>query len=260
MASGQGSRSRPAVLTPHTASTARQPRRRGRPGYDLESLLAVAVTVFNERGYDGTSMEDLSRRLGISKSSIYYHVDSKEQLLALALDRALDGLFSVADDVLAAAGLAAAGLPAIERLELLVRGSVRVLAEQLPYVTLLLRARGNTGTEQSALARRREFDRIVADLVDQAERDGDIRPDVDPAITARLLFGLVNSLVEWYRPGRADAAGTAGPEDAARGGGPADAAELAAAVCAVAFDGLRVRRAETAATVPAGLQARAAAR
>ena len=36
--------------------------RRGRPGYDLESLLAVAVTVFNERGYDGTSMEDLSRR------------------------------------------------------------------------------------------------------------------------------------------------------------------------------------------------------
>jgi AcrR family transcriptional regulator len=255
MASGQGSRSRPAALTPHTASTARQPGRRGRPGYDLESLLAVAVTVFNERGYDGTSMEDLSRRLGISKSSIYYHVDSKEQLLALALDRALDGLFSVADDV-----LAAAGLPAIERLELLVRGSVRVLAEQLPYVTLLLRARGNTGTEQRALARRREFDRIVADLVDQAERDGDIRPDVDPAITARLLFGLVNSLVEWYRPGRPDAAGTGDAENAARGGGPAHAAELADAVCAVAFDGLRVRRAETAATVPAGLQARAADR
>jgi AcrR family transcriptional regulator len=32
-------------------------RRRGRPGYDLESLLAVSVAVFNERGYDGTSME-----------------------------------------------------------------------------------------------------------------------------------------------------------------------------------------------------------
>ena len=41
-------------------------RRRGRPGYDLESLLAVSVSVFNERGYDGTSMEDLSLRLGIA--------------------------------------------------------------------------------------------------------------------------------------------------------------------------------------------------
>ena len=193
--------------------------RRGRPGYDLESLLAVAVTVFNERGYDGTSMEDLSKRLGISKSSIYHHVDSKEDLLALALDRALDGLFSVADEVSASSELA------IIRLERLVRGSVGVLADRLPYVTLLLRARGNTATERKALARRRQFDQIVADLVKEAERDGDIRPDVDPAITARLLFGMVNSLVEWYRPGRS----AAGPE------------ALADAVCAIAFDGLRLR-------------------
>jgi len=101
-----------------------------------------------------------------------------------------------------------------------------VLADRLPYVTLLLRARGNTSTEREALVRRREFDQIVADLVARAEQDGDIRPDVDPAVTARLLFGMVNSLVEWYRPGR-------------RATSPA---ELADAVCAVAFDGLRIRR------------------
>src|ERR1700744_1401976 len=95
-------------------STSPAAPRRGRPGYDLESLLAVAVAVFNERGYDGASMGDLSRRLGITKSSIYHHVDSKEDLLALALDRALDGLFAVADEVMAQTE------PAIERLERLV--------------------------------------------------------------------------------------------------------------------------------------------
>ena len=209
--------------------------RRGRPGYDLESLLAVAVSVFNERGYDGTSMEDLSRRLGISKSSIYHHVQSKEELLALALDRALDGLFSVVEQVTSSVADQVSGgaekqgpAPAIERLEKLVRGSVSVLADRLPYVTLLLRARGNTPSDRKALARRRQFDQIVADLVKEAERDGDIRPDVDPAVTARLLFGMVNSLVEWYRPaGRGAATGTEA---------------LADAVCAVAFDGLRTRR------------------
>jgi AcrR family transcriptional regulator len=215
-----------AGTAPLPASTA--PARRGRPGYDLESLLAVAVTVFNERGYDGTSMEDLSRRLGITKSSIYHHVSSKEELLSLALDRALDGLFAVVAEVSGADEMNDGDEPAIERLERLVRGSVAVLASRLPYVTLLLRARGNTATERRALARRRQFDQIVADLVKQAERDGDIRPDVDPAITARLLFGMVNSLVEWYRPGERGAA--AGPE------------ALANAVCAVAFDGLRVRK------------------
>jgi len=224
-------------------STSPATPRRGRPGYDLESLLAVAVTVFNERGYDGTSMEDLSRRLGIAKSSIYYHVDSKEELLAMALDRALDGLFGVADEVKSSGG------PAIERLEGLVRGSVHVLADRLPYVTLLLRARGNTATERRALARRREFDQIVADLVAEAERDGDVRPDVDPAITARLLFGLVNSLVEWYRPSRRTNVPT-GRTKTTGPGGPAAASELADAVCAVAFDGLRIRGSAAASRPP----------
>jgi AcrR family transcriptional regulator len=204
-------------------------RRRGRPGYDRESLLAVAVSVFNERGYDGTSMEDLSARLGIAKSSIYHHVDSKEDLLRMALDRALDGLFWIADQALAMKS------PAIERLEFLVGGSVRVLTDRLPYVTLLLRARGNTLTERRALARRREFDQIIADLVKEAAADGDIRPDIDPAITARLLFGMVNSVTEWYRP-RPEAT-----EQAAAGPG-ANSDDLARAVRAIAFDGLRIRR------------------
>jgi AcrR family transcriptional regulator len=190
--------------------------RRGRPGYDLESLLAVAVKVFNERGYEATSMEDLSRKLGITKSAIYYHVPSKDELLRLALDRALDGLFAAVREARAKSG------PAIDRLEFLVRESIAVLVDRLPFVTLLLRVRGNTKVERDALARRREFDQVVADLVKQAEAEGDVRPDIDPAVTARLLFGTVNSLIEWYRP---------------RGG--LGSAELADAVCAMAFSGLR---------------------
>src|SRR5580700_2709065 len=90
--------------------------RPGRPGYDLDSLLAVAVEVFNERGYDGTSMEDLARRLGITKSAIYHHVSGKEELLRLATSRALDGWSAVAGQA------RALDAPAIERLEYLVRG------------------------------------------------------------------------------------------------------------------------------------------
>lgn len=196
--------------------TVTTPARRGRPGYDQESLLAVAVRVFNERGYDGTSMEDLSRTLGITKSAIYYHVRSKQELLGLALDRALDGLSAVVAEAEGGDGRA------VDRLEQLVRGSVEVLVERLPFVTLLLRVRGNTEVERAALARRRELDHVVTDLVEQAVAEGDVRDDVDPAVTARLVFGTVNSLVEWYRPG-----------------GSMSAAELADAVCALAFGGLR---------------------
>ncbi len=96
-------------------------------------------------------MEDLSARVGISKSAIYHHVPGKTEL-----------------------------------------------------------------------PRRREFDHVVTDLVRAAVAEGDLRPDVDAALTARLLFGMVNSLIEWYRPTR-----PLGPDD------------LADALVATAFDGLR---------------------
>ena len=199
-----------------TADPART--RRGRPGHSLDSLLDIAVAAFNERGYDATSMDELATRLGVTKSAIYHHVASKVELLRLALDRALDALFAVTEEPCATSG------PAIDRLEHVVRGSVRVLTEQLPFVTLLLRVRGNSPVEEAALARRREFDRIVTDLVRAAEEEGDVRPDVDPAVTSRLLFGTVNSLTEWYRPD---------------GGLSAD--DLADALVATTFQGLRAR-------------------
>jgi AcrR family transcriptional regulator len=192
------------------------PRRRGRPGLDLEAVLERSVAIFNERGFDGTSMEDLAQHLGITKSAIYHHVPSKDALLGLALDRALSGLEQAAADVRLIEGRA------VDRLESLVRRSVEVLVDRLPYVTLLLRVHGNSEVERDALARRRKLDRFAAGLVKEAVLAGDLRPDVDPAITARLLFGMVNSLVEWLRPSNA-----------------LTAAELAHAVGAAAFDGLR---------------------
>ncbi len=193
-----------------------------RPRYDTESLLAVAVRVFTERGYDGTSMEDLARASGLSKSSIYHHVEGKEELLRLALQRALGPLFAVLDEPGATEG------PAIQRLEYVVRREVAVLADELPYVTLLLRVRGNTGTERWALTRRRAFDRVVADLVATAAAEGDLRADLEPAVVARLLFGMINSLIEWYRPRQ--------PGGRRRMASPT---ELADAVVRLAFDGLR---------------------
>ena len=52
---------------------------------------------------------------------------------------------------------------------------------ELPYVTLLLRVRGNTRTERWAMERRREFDQRVADLLKEAVAEGDLRSDVDVA-------------------------------------------------------------------------------
>jgi len=67
-----------------------------RDRYSLEELLEVVAREFLRRGYDATSMEDLSRATGRTKSSIYHHVSGKEELLRLAVSRALDETFNTA--------------------------------------------------------------------------------------------------------------------------------------------------------------------
>jgi AcrR family transcriptional regulator len=190
------------------------PVRRGRPGHDQQTVLRAAIELFNQQGYDATSMGDLARELGLTKSAIYHHVPSKEHLLERALDEALDELSAALDEVQADA----ASSPE-QRLRAAVRASVVVLAEHLPAVTLLLRVRGNTPAEQQALARRRDIDHRLAEMVREAADSGAIRDDVDPLVISRLIFGMVNSLNEWLRDS-------------------SDVDQLAETVTTLAFDGL----------------------
>jgi len=201
---------------PATVPEKRRPR--GRPGHDREAVLRTAIDLFNLQGYDATSISALAGELGVTKSAVYHHFDSKEALLAAALDEALDGLDSAVDR----AAEETAGGSAYERLRATVAHAVEILADHLPAVTLLLRVRGNSPLERSALQRRRRIDERLAVLVRAAAAEGELRADLDPDLISRLVFGLVNSLVDWYRPG-----GAMSPE------------ELAGHVVDVLFAGLR---------------------
>ena len=192
--------------------------RRGRPGHDATTVVRRAVELFIRQGYEATSVGDLARELGVTKSAIYHHVPSKEALLAAALDEALEGLSRAIDDAVAVRP----GTSAYERLRRAVRQSVEILVDHLPAVTLLLRVRGNSEVELDALERRRVIDHKLATLVQAAVDEGSLRADIPPELISRLLFGMVNSLVEWYRPD-----------------GAVSVRELSTSITELAFGGLR---------------------
>ena len=192
-----------------------RPSAKQRRPYNLDAILDVAVSVFRERGYDGSTLDDVARAAGITKASIYYHVRSKEELLARGVGRALDALFAVLEEPPARRGRASA------RLKYIVHRTIEITVDQLPEVTLLLRVRGNTPVERQIMERRREFDHLIARVMRQAQRQGDIRADVEPRLATRLLFGMLNSITEWYRQG-----------------GKLDAPEVADAISRIAFEGM----------------------
>lgn len=187
-----------------------------REPYDRDHVVRIAIRVFKERGYDGTSMLDIASALGIHKSSLYHHIAGKEQILDGAVQSALGALHGCLDEPEANQGRA------IDRLRHVLRRTVEIMVAQLDEVTVLLRVRGNTPTERQALSRRREFDHRVQLIVTQAIAEADIRSDIDPSLVTRLLFGMSNSITEWYQVG-----------------GRLDAGDLAHAVVSTCFEGLQ---------------------
>jgi AcrR family transcriptional regulator len=188
-----------------------------RKPYDIDSLTDVALRVFAERGYDGASMDDVARAAGITKASIYHHVSGKEALLERGLGRALDALFAILDEPASRDGRA------IDRLRHIVGRVAETTLRLLPELTVLFGIHGASKSERTAVERRRTFDRVVTEIIAQAQRDGDARADLDPRLGARLIFGMSNSVVEWYRSGTLT-------RDA-----------IARAVVAIAFDGITPR-------------------
>jgi len=183
--------------------------------YDIDSVTDVAFRIFAERGFDAASMEDVARAAGITKASIYHHVPSKEALLARGLDRALSALFGVLDDPAANTGTARA------RLTVIVTRVAEITMSLRAEVSVLFRVRGNSTTERDAMERRRTFDALLAELVRAAQAAGEVRRDIDPALIVRLIFGMSNSVVEWYRPE-----------------GRTPAAEIARAIEQIVFEGI----------------------
>ncbi len=169
------------------------PQRRGLQSAD--SIRRVALQLFYERGYDGTSMKEIADAANIHKSTVYHHVPSKGELLRAICEATLGAL-----DASLGSAEANAGTPG-EQLHLALTGAVRTALGD-PYATsVIIRLRPNSVTARAVIKRRRIYEDRFSRLVQAAQKSGEIRSDVDPLLLARLALGTINTVVDWFDPG-----------------------------------------------------------
>jgi len=159
-------------------------------------VIAAAGRLFAERGYHGTSMRDLGRELGMLGSSLYAHVDSKQDLLVEVVEQGAR-LFQES----AAAALAVEG-NARDRLRALIRGHVGVvLASQDVVRTFLNEARMLDDTHRSrVIAARDAYEQAFREVLVSGIGERSFREDVDPKIASIFILSILNALERWYRP------------------------------------------------------------
>jgi len=159
-------------------------------------LLEVATQVFYEKGYDGASLQDIADRLGMLKGSLYYYIQSKEDLL-------FDVISSVHQTGLAVVTACAEGPgDPLRRLDRVVVGHVEHTCRNLVSTTVFLHELSSLPPvrRQEVLGEEHAYQSVFRTLIEQGVRDGLVRADVEPRLAALSILGSTNWVYRWFRP------------------------------------------------------------
>ena len=159
-------------------------------------IIQAAAQIFREKGYHGTSMQDIADAVQLQKASIYHHVESKQDILFSILEQALDMLIAdmraVVDSVLSPE----------EKLQLAMQVYIGRLTEDADLSTVLLLEHRSLEDELGIKhnKRRDRYEILWRQMIQEGVDQGVFRP-IDVSIVTFALLGVQNWMITWFKVG-----------------------------------------------------------
>lgn len=179
------------------ASPPTRPALRARYDRRQQEVVATAARLFAERGYQATSMSDLTEATGLAAGGLYHYIGSKEQLLIRICDELMEPLLEQARAIVARPA------PAEQHLHELLRAWLAHIETHRDHMLVFAQTRHVIEREpqwRDVRRQRKAFEQILGDVLARGEQDGAMAfPDRDLAL--RALLGMVNHTPQWLRLG-----------------------------------------------------------
>lgn len=164
-----------------------------------ERILLEAARLFRHHGYAATTLREVADASGIKAGSIYYHFESKEQILGEVLDK---GIQVMADAVKQRVDALPPTATARARIAAAIEGHLWGLLHHGDFTSANIRIYGQI--PNAAKTRHRLVRRAYADYWDQllagALANDELRSDTSTDVIRLFLIGALNWTVEWYNP------------------------------------------------------------
>jgi AcrR family transcriptional regulator len=159
-------------------------------------ILTAAADLFRERGYRAATLDEIARRIGVSKPTLYGYFRSKEELLAAIFHRAM----SLFERDLGA--IRASGDDPATQLRRVIRFHVGAVIAERSFLAVFFSEEANLPPRLSRAIRRRKarYDRTVRAIVEAGVRDGSVQT-ANPRLLVFALLGMANWVYQWYDAG-----------------------------------------------------------
>ena len=173
-----------------------------------QEVIDVAARIFREKGYEATSIQEIAEEVGILKGSLYYYIDTKEDLLFGVIKEAYDAALNLIERLEQRDG------GALELIEALVYGHAEVFSKNYVQSSVFFREFRALSEERQETIREAAdvYSRFLISQIRRGQRSGEIKSDINPRLAAIGIIGMMNSMAFWYRPDGRATAGQIGRE------------------------------------------------
>jgi AcrR family transcriptional regulator len=163
-------------------------------GQRRREVLDCAVKLFAEKGFDGTSINDIAAMTTLKKPSLYHYFPSKQSILAAVLEDAMAELWPAAFE-------AAEIRDPVERIRALLAVHLNNFRRKRPLIVVFLLERTKLDASSAAtyLEWRRQYNSLYVDAIRDGQKQGVFRDD-DPVVLAYAVLGIMNWIIQWYDP------------------------------------------------------------
>ena len=161
----------------------------------LREICRQAARVFYEKGYDGASMQDIAKAVGLTKAGLYHHVGSKDRLLFEIMNYGMDILDETVLQKIK--GIA----DPREKLRQTIIGHIDLIvrARDLEITVILHENRSLKGALRKKInARKREYIDYLEGLIREVQEQEGAKPQLPTPLAAFALLGMINWLYQWY--------------------------------------------------------------
>jgi AcrR family transcriptional regulator len=173
--------------------------RTGRLLRRADEIIDATARVFAERGYHGTSTQDIADVLGMRQASLYYYFHSKEAALEEVCARGVDGFMEAAEAIVDGPGTP------LDKLARLIAAHLAPIATKPDYVRVFINERRHlpAGSRRRIGRRSRRIERCFELAILAGIADGSIRRDVDARLGMLAVLGMCNAVINWRASDRA---------------------------------------------------------
>ena len=163
----------------------------------IQKIIDTATEIFHKKGYRSTTLDDVSKELGITKAAIYHYVSSKEKLLSIIYIQALENIFKNTYKI------AGRNLPPDMRLKLIIHNHIKsIIIGSISMFSVFFTEENQLPEKEfrKIQQEKRKYNQIVEKIIEEGISQG-LFKKIDPKLQAFAIIGMCNWVYKWYKPG-----------------------------------------------------------